>query len=175
MRQRKKEEEERKAAQSSGAGFFSFSSNSPSAPAPFPSLPEHDSDTQSPPSSSSSSSFLPFSSLHAGLASTFGRGGEDHEGFHQHDGDGDDAPFDPEAADYSDVFLGSNPTRPHDGHEEYGWWQRAQNRYRVFGGTRRMCGCSGRTCIIVTVVVIVVILVILLIIAWSNKGALMFI
>ena len=84
-----------------------------------------------------------------------------------------DDEFDPEADDYSDVFLGRNPTP--STHEEYGWWQRAQNRYRIFGGAQRMCGCSCKTILIITVIVVVVILLILLIVAWSNKGSFMFI
>jgi hypothetical protein len=99
---------------------------------------------------------------------------EEHDNFHEHEDD-DHQPLDPEADDFSDVFLGRNPTQQQPADANYGWWQRAQRRYAIFGGTQRMCGCSTRTCLIITAIVVVVLFLILLIVAWSNKGAFMFI
>src|SRR3989338_10480787 len=80
---------------------------------------------------------------------SFFKPNEDHSQFHTDEtSDEHQVEFDPEADDYSDVFLGRNPTRLQDDHEEYGWWQSAQRRYRIFGGTQRMCGCSFKTCMI---------------------------
>jgi hypothetical protein len=87
------------------------------------------------------------------------------------DEDADDD-FDDLEQGYDDVFLGRARRERGDSAQvrEYSWLDRAKTRYWRGGGTKRIFGCSCRTCLIASGAIFAIVVILAIVFAWNHKS-----